>query len=126
MDRVYSFQIPATDMSRAKTFYGEIFGWELTPTGMQYDYTIAKTTDSDEKGQPKMPGSINGALYDRAGGDDAIRISINVKSMDNVLNRVPELGGKVVHEKSKVEGYGYFAEIIDCEGNYINLFQSGD
>jgi predicted enzyme related to lactoylglutathione lyase len=123
LDRVYSFQIPANDVERAKKFYGQVFGWQLTPTGAQYDYTIARTTDSDDKGQPKNPGSINGAIYDRAGGNDGIRISINVKYMDEVLNNVKTLGGTVVHEKSKIEGYGYFAEIVDPEGNNVNLFQ---
>ena len=72
-----------------------IFGWKLTPTGMQYDYHVAVTADSDEKNKPKEAGAINGALYDRAGGDDAIRLSINVESMDEALKGVRENGGKV-------------------------------
>ena len=38
MDKVTSFNIPVNDMKRAKKFYGDIFGWVLTPTGMRYDY----------------------------------------------------------------------------------------
>ena len=62
MDKVTSFNIPVNDMKRAKKFYGDIFGWVLTPTGMRYDYHTVTTVDSDEKNQPKeAAAAINGA-----------------------------------------------------------------
>ena len=124
MDKVYNFTIPVNSMERAKKFYGTIFGWKLSPTGMQYDYHSAVTSDSDEKGMPKSPGSINGALYDRAGGDDAIRLSIEVASMDEALKGVRDCGGVVIHDKMEVPGRGYFAEIMDTEGNTLHLWQN--
>jgi predicted enzyme related to lactoylglutathione lyase len=123
MDKVTSFNIPVNDMKRAKKFYGDIFGWVLTPTGMRYDYHTVTTVNSDEKNQPKEAGAINGALYDRDGGDDGIRLSIKVKSMDEVLKGVRALGGNVMHDKMEVPGRGYFAEIGDTEGNVLMLWQ---
>jgi len=71
----------------------------------------------------KRDGAINGALYDRDGGDDGIRLSIKVKSMDEVLKGVRALGGNVMHDKMEVPGRGYFAEIGDTEGNVLMLWQ---
>jgi predicted enzyme related to lactoylglutathione lyase len=123
MDRVTSFSVPVNDMKRAKKFYGDIFGWKLVGTGMQYDYHMATTVDSDEKNVPKEAGAINGALYDRAGGDDGIRLSIKVANMDAALKGVKELGGKIMHDKMEIPGRGWFAEVGDPKCNVLMLFQ---
>ncbi len=42
--------------------------------------------------------------------------------MSVALARVAAAGGKVVHAKTFIkEGWGYFAIILDCEGNAIGL-----
>jgi predicted enzyme related to lactoylglutathione lyase len=66
MDKVTHFHIPVDDMVRAKKFYKSIFGWEIKETGMGMDYQLVTTVAVDEKGMPREPGAINGALYLRA------------------------------------------------------------
>ena len=46
MRGVVHFEIPADDLDRAKTFYGSVFGWQIStmPMGDGVDYTGATTT----------------------------------------------------------------------------------
>ncbi|MCX9010596.1 MAG: VOC family protein [Candidatus Methanoperedens sp.] len=78
MDRVTHFHIPVNDMGRAKKFYAGIFGWKIQETGMGRDYQLANTVEVDERGMPKEPGAINGALYLRESPDECPSVVINV------------------------------------------------
>ena len=45
MRKVVHFEIPAGDLSRAKAFYGETFGWRLDTMPMgDGEYTMVTTT----------------------------------------------------------------------------------
>ncbi len=65
MDKVVHFEIPTDDLSRAKEFYGSVFGWDLQ-TMEEMDYTIARTTSVDEQQMPTEPGAINGGMMKRS------------------------------------------------------------
>jgi predicted enzyme related to lactoylglutathione lyase len=123
MDKVVHFHIPVGDMVRARKFYTEIFGWEITETGMENDYSLATTVETDDVSMPKEPGAINGALYLRESDDECPAIVINVSSIYEYLQRVEGAGGRVVTKKSPVGHFGLYAEITDPEGNLVGLFQ---
>jgi uncharacterized protein len=123
MDKVTHFHIPVEDMERAKKFYKSIFGWEIKETGMGKDYQLVTTVTVDEKGMPREPGAINGALYLREKPEECPTIVINVPSIDEDLKKIEKAGGKVVWTKSPVGDFGFYAQVADTEGNVIGLWE---
>jgi len=109
-------EIPATDIERAAKFYGKIFNLELKvmdfgrekmacfPNG---EGAISQTSEF----KPSKDGVL--VSFD-AGGD-----------LSTLLNTVTEIGGEIVTAKTKIEaeGRGYFALIIDTEGNRVGLYE---
>lgn len=125
MDKVVLFQIPVDDMERAKKFYQEVFGWEISAIpGSGGNYHAATTVPVDEKGQPKVPGGINGGLFQRGThGLEGITIDINVSSIDEYMKKIEAASGKTVMPKIPILNFALFALIMDTEGNIIGLWE---
>jgi hypothetical protein len=125
MDKVVSFDIPVDDMERAKRFYQEVFGWKISAVlGSGGNFHEAITVPVDEKGNPKVLGGINGGLFQRGTHDlKGISIEINVPSIDKYLKKIESAGGKTVMAKSPILNFGFFALIMDTEGNIIGLWE---
>lgn len=74
--------------------------------------------------------SGEGSLYYSPDSQPSIHariVSFNVlDNIDSALKRAEEKGGKVIISKTKieVEGRGYFANIINSEGNRIGLYEN--
>ena len=96
MDPVVHFEIPAKDIKRASAFYSKAFGWNLIQfPGFEYWSVI--TTDSDENGMPKSPGSINGGLGKKGVmAPEAVTVTISVPDIDASMASLKGLGGKQV------------------------------
>ncbi len=124
MDKVVHFEIPADNTKRASEFYNKAFGWTLTPIEMgQMEYTMIKTTDSDENGTPKNPGAINGGMGKRSSTLQHPVVTIHVQDINQALASIEKLGGKKVQEKMPVGDMGFAAYFKDTEGNIIGLWQ---
>src|SRR5947207_2498444 len=64
MSPVVHFEMPAADRVRMAKFYTSAFGWQAQMMGPEMgDYVVVTTTESEENGTPKTPGSINGGFY---------------------------------------------------------------
>ncbi|MSQ22615.1 MAG: hypothetical protein EXR53_04815 [Dehalococcoidia bacterium] len=72
--------------------------------------------------EPGKPG-INGGLFKQMGPDDKPRSYIGVASVARTLNKVKARGDKVVQPKMAIPGMGWFAFIVDPEGNLQGIFQ---
>ncbi|HVZ16944.1 MAG TPA: VOC family protein [Terriglobales bacterium] len=110
------FEIPSADFDRAVSFYETIFGLKLdkmefmgTPTAVfAYEKPAVSGCLLKEKGlQPGQAGSV---VYLNADG-----------IFDQVLERVPKAGGKVLAVIDLPPGMGRAARIIDSEGNQVGL-----
>ncbi len=123
MDKVVHFEVPFDDGERATTFYREAFGWNLDSMP-QYQYTMVKTTETDEQGRPTEPGAINGGMLGRQGPITAPVITIGVEDLDAALAKVEKLGGKVAIGRNPVGSMGFSAYFHDTEGNLIGLWQN--
>ncbi len=120
--RVVHFEIPADNVKRAQAFYSKAFGWQMNSIpGM--NYTMVGTTPSDQNGMPTEPGAINGGMAKRGAPLKAPVITIGVQSIDESLETVKKLGGKVVKKKEAVGDMGFAAYFKDTEGNVIGLWQ---
>jgi predicted enzyme related to lactoylglutathione lyase len=112
------FEIPALDFARARSFYEQLFGVQLTeavagPNVMGvFPYDREKASGGCVMKGPALTPTNDGVIiYLNAG-----------ESLDEALNRVSPSGGEVVFPKTSVPGIGYFAHIKDSEGNRIGLF----
>jgi predicted enzyme related to lactoylglutathione lyase len=124
MGKVVHFEIPADDESRAREFYGAVFGWQLQHMP-ELDYTIVMTTPVDEKTQlPTEPGAINGGLMKRSSDTPAPVITIDVESIDDSLKQIEAAGGSTVKPRTEIPGMGAFAYFKDPEDNVVGLWET--
>jgi predicted enzyme related to lactoylglutathione lyase len=122
-DRVVHFEIPADDLGRAREFYQAAFGWELTSVpGM--DYTMVRTTGTDEQGMPTEPGAINGGMLPRRTPVTTPVLTIAVEDIDKALDTIGTLGGSTVLPRQPVMDMGFTAYFTDSEGNLMGLWQN--
>lgn len=123
---VVHFEMPAENMKRMTEFYSKVFGWQTQVMGEEMgNYVVVTTTETDEKGRPKMAGSINGGFYPKQDGQPANHpsIVIAVEDIKKSIKEVTNAGGKVINEPSKIPGIGLYVSITDTEGNLVSLLQ---
>lgn len=112
------FEIPVTDMPRAKHFYQTAFGIHMEEMDMG-GMLMA--------GFPGEPGSgkVSGALVksDNKPSTDGITIYLNANpDMADVLERIQAEGAQILLGKTQITPeIGYMAFFIDTEGNKIGL-----
>ena len=124
MDPVVHFEIPAKDVKRASAFYSKAFGWNLNQFP-GFEYWSVVTTDSDQNGMPKSPGSINGGMGKKGVmAPKAVTVTISVADIDATLASIKKLGASPVGEKMPVGDMGWSAYFEDTEGNLIGLWQN--
>jgi hypothetical protein len=123
--RLIHFEIHASDVERAKTFYGEVFGWTFEDwseyAGTPYFGVV--TGDADEPG-------INGAIMQRRGPApepgqalNSYVCTINVEDYDTAEARILNHGGKVALPKYALPGMAWQGYYIDTEGNIFGIHQ---
>ena len=123
MDNVVHFEIPTEDLNRAKTFYQTTFGWEMQDMP-EMNYIITRTVETDEKFMPKTVGAINGGMMKRNSIVTGPSFAINVKSIDETVEKIKTAGGAILQEKMPVSTMGFIAYFKDPEGNVLSLWQN--
>ena len=69
MNPVVHFEMPAEDRKRMAGFYTDVFGWKTNLMGEDMgNYVTVSTTETDDKGRPKTPGTINGGFFPKQKG----------------------------------------------------------
>jgi len=113
------FEIPVTDIARAKKFYETILEIEMTPMEMMgmkmamFPYDGSKGTVGGALVQSKMhtPSATGAVIYLNANPD-----------LDLVLNRIEKADGKTSMPKTLIDkNTGYMAFFTDTEGNTVGL-----
>ncbi len=118
--RVVHFEVPFDDGDRARAFYQNAFGWDITPMP-EMSYTLVSTGPSGEQG-PTEPGYISGGMMDR---DEVFKgpiITVAVDDIDGALAKVEEQGGKTVRPRQEMGEMGSIAYFTDTEGNLMGLW----
>jgi len=123
MGKVVHFEIPADNLARAKKFYNTVFGWELQDFP-EMEYTMVRTTDTDQNGMPRAPGAINGGMLQREDPVRAPVVTISVENMDEATATIEKNGGKIIRPKMPVGDMGFAAYFKDTEGNVAGLWQN--
>ena len=111
------FEIPVSDFARAKKFYETIFEFEMDVTEMS-GYQMA-FFPNDGLG---VSGAIcYGEGYIPSGGGSLIYLNANL-DLNLVLDRAVQAGGRIIVPKTLIsQETGYYAFLVDTEGNRIAL-----
>ncbi len=126
MNPVVHFEMPAEDRVRMATFYSNVFGWQTQLMGEDMgNYVTVATSETDDKGRPKMPGAINGGFFPKRDDMQAQypSIVIAVDDIKESIQKVTQAKGKVLGEPMEIPGVGQFVSFIDTEGNRASLLQ---
>ena len=115
------FEIPATDLARAQTFYETVFNTKLNALDLP---NIKMRMFPIENPMTGVGGAIvNSGGFHKPSLTDGPLIYLNGNpDVQNVLDKVEAAGGKIIVPKTEISPeYGYMAVIIDSEGNRIAL-----
>lgn len=124
-NRITHFEIQTDDIARAKKFYEDAFGWEITQWGeMKYWMIMTAPKDSKEPG-------INGGLLPRPcpapkseQGTNAFVCTVQVEDYDAVHTKIMAAGGIVAMPKFAFPGMAWQGYYLDTEGNTFGLHQT--
>src|ERR1051326_624742 len=124
MNPVVHFEMPARDRKRMADFYTKVFGWKTQMMGEEMgNYVTVSTTETDEKGHPKMPGAIGGGFFPRKEEAEKPSVVIAVDNIGQSIKDITQAGGKVLGEPVEIPGIGQYISFIDTEGNKCSLLQ---
>ncbi|MBS1902378.1 MAG: VOC family protein [Bacteroidetes bacterium] len=126
MNPVVHFEMGAHDTARMQKFYQMAFGWQTQQLGEEMgSYVLVTTTETDEKGMVKTPGTINGGFYKKT--DDvtshAPSVVIAVTNLDEMMEKVKAAGGKILRDPDDIPGVGKWVSFQDTEGNRVSMLQ---
>ncbi len=127
MNKVQHFEIPASDVPRARKFYEGVFGWKTMVFPMPgMEYVGLHTGPVDQNNMWQEAGFINGGMFERSPKLplQGPTIAVTVDDIDASLAQVKAAGGTVLMEKTKVADMGLYAYIKDTEGNIIGVWQN--
>jgi len=112
------FEIPADDLSRAKTFYQKLFNWKINAIPTMPDYLHMDTGGPD--------AAPDGGLLKRKHPKQTVTNYVGVPSVAKAAAKVEKLGGKICMAKTAVPQMGYFVVCMDTEGNQFALWERNE
>jgi uncharacterized protein len=96
-------------------FYSKVFGWQLQFLRWNMDeYIVVNTSESDEKGRPRHPGTKNGGFYQKTADPTPHHPSM-VIAVDDIHESVQEIknaGGMVLGEPTEIPDIGIYVSFF--------------
>ncbi|MCE9646436.1 MAG: VOC family protein [Chloroflexi bacterium] len=111
---VVHVEIPAVNVEAAGKFYADLFGWKLQNIP-DMNYTMWEAGDGSGGGFPQV------SAENPAG---QVLVYIASDDIEADLKNVKKLGGKVIHEKAEIPGFGWMGIFQDPTGNVLALYTS--
>ena len=114
------FEIPVTDMARARSFYESVLETQIKVMEMG-DLTMGWFPMIPNS--PGAPGAlVKHAEFYFPSDSAGVLVYLSCPDVQVCLDRVEMAGGKVLQAKKQIsEEYGYMGLLIDSEGNRIAL-----
>jgi predicted enzyme related to lactoylglutathione lyase len=114
------FEIPVSDMARAKAFYEAVFKAELAETEMGpnklawFPMEMGRTGAAGTliQGEGYIPSQQGSLVY------------INVPKIDAALASIDEAGGNTLMPRISIGDHGFIAHFLDTEGNRVALHEN--
>lgn len=117
MNPVVWFEIPVLDMTRAKTFYENVFDLSLSLADMG-PHHMARFP-ADEKAPGASGALVQGEMYEPCATGHVIYF--HVADISGVLEKARKMGGTIQTPKTAIGQYGFYGLFKDSEGNCIGL-----
>ena len=118
MATIIHFGFSADNPKRAMDFYGKLLGWKFQAYPGPMEFYLIETTGLD--GQT----GVGGGMAKRENPQETgITNFMAVASIDQSIEQVKKLGGKIIQGKQAIPGVGYQAMCLDTENNLFGLFQ---
>ncbi len=110
------FEIPTADFQRATKFYEEVLDISFLPFPGGEPCNMF----------PAAEGGIRGCIVHRPQSkpaSDGTTVYLNADGkMDASIKRAQKLGAKITVPRTEIPGgFGYFACLLDSEGNHVGL-----
>ena len=102
----------STDLERTKQFLSGLFDWEFTAWGEEFLLF----------NPPEGPGG-GITKTEKAEPGRSPLLYIEVEDIEPYLEKAGELGGGVDMPKTEIPNIGFYAHVMDHDGNVIGLFQ---
>lgn len=109
---VVHVEIPAASPDAAGQFYNELFGWKIMPMP-EMNYVMWEAEDGSGGG---LPGLSDESQAGR------VLVYIASDDIDADLDKVKELGGKILREKTEIPGMGWYGIFEDPTGNALGIY----
>ncbi|HZB67474.1 MAG TPA: VOC family protein [Ornithinibacter sp.] len=125
MSRPVHFEIQADDVERAKTFYGNVFGWAFQDYSEVMSSPYWGVTTGDE-GEPGINGGLQSRPTPAPGeghGTNAAVLTISVADFDATAASIDRAGGRVAMPKFALPGMAWQGYFVDTEGNTFGIHQ---
>ncbi len=114
---VTHFEIYGDDLAKLSEFYRELFGWGIEKMpGIDYFHI--------QTGAPEAQGIRGGLMNRPIPGPRSWVHYVSVDSIDQTIDRVQRMGGKVVRDKAAVPKAAWYAIVEDPEGNIFAIYQN--
>ncbi|MQA31057.1 MAG: VOC family protein [Luteitalea sp.] len=109
-------ELNTNDIVKAKTFYSQLFNWELedVPMGPSGQYTMIK------------PGKGTGGgmlTHPQPGATSAWLAYVEVEDVAAALQKAKSLGAKVMVEMTEVPGAGWMGIFVDPTGATLAVWK---
>lgn len=109
-------ELNTTDLAQAKSFYGEMFGWnfqdmDMGPAGI---YSTFKPSEGPGGGIFVMPDAPT---------QKAWLPYVGVENLKEATDKAGSLGATVLMREQEVPGHGWFSILIDPGGAHLALWQ---
>lgn len=111
------FEIPSTDLDRAKKFYEEVFGFPMTSEELGPMKLVFFPMVNDVYGSAGALVKAEGYAPSATG----IVVYFSVEDIEATLKKASAAGGKTLVPKMAIGEYGFVAHLADSEGNRIGL-----
>ncbi len=113
------FEIPVSDMDRAKLFYDTVFDIEVQV--QDFGGTLMAWFPFAEGKEGASGSLIKNEAYSPS-ENKGVLVYFASNDVNNEMNRVEAAGGKIVQQKTQISpDIGYMAIFIDSEGNRVAL-----
>lgn len=111
------FEIPVTDVSRAKSFYENVFDIEMNEMDMMNMKMVMFPSEN-----PKSGGALVKSEFHKPSAEGSL-IYLNANpDLQLVLDRVENNGGTITMPKTEIgNNFGYMAFFKDSEGNMVGV-----
>jgi predicted enzyme related to lactoylglutathione lyase len=110
------FEIPVTDVARAKEFYETAFDIEMHEMEMMGMQMVMFPSQS-----PKSGGALVKSPNHKPSTEGSIVYLNGNPNLQIVLDRIESAGGKIAMPKTSIGENGNMAFFLDTEGNLVGL-----